>query len=59
MDIKPFKDLDVTTMTLVARFDGEINLNPIFCLLPITKIDLPEKKRNTKKMKITKYMQNQ
>jgi len=52
MDIKPFKDLDVTTMTLVARFDGEINLNPIFCLLPITKIDLPEKKRNTKKMKI-------
>lgn len=52
MDIKPFKDLDVTTMTLVAEFSGKIQLHPIFCLLPITKIELPEKKRNTKKMKI-------
>lgn len=52
MDIKPFKDLNVTTMTLIARFDGKIHLSPIFCLLPITRIELPEKKRNTKKIKI-------
>jgi len=52
MDIKPFKDLKVTTMTLVSGFSGTINLHPIFCLLPITKIDIPEKKRNAKKMKI-------
>lgn len=52
MEIKPFKDLKVTTMTLIARFSGKLQINPIFCLLPITKIDLPEKKRNTKKIKI-------
>lgn len=52
MEIKSFKELKVTTMTLIAHFSGELQINPIFCLLPITKIDLPEKKRNTKKIKI-------
>jgi hypothetical protein len=52
MEIKPFKDLKITTMTLIAKFEGKININPVFCLLPITKIELPPKKRNIKKLKI-------
>nr|QBK92028.1 MAG: transcription factor TFIID [Pithovirus LCPAC304] len=52
MEIKPFKGLNVTTMTLIARFGGKIYLDPIFCLLPITWIEMPVKKRQTKKVKI-------
>jgi len=52
MEIKSFKDLTVTTMTLIVQFSGKLQINPIFCLLPITRIEIPEKKRSTKKVKI-------
>lgn len=47
-----FEDLNVSTMVLVARYEGSINPESIFCLLPVTYIDLPQRKRKTKKIKI-------
>jgi hypothetical protein len=52
MEIASFKDLRVTTMTLIAPFKGKICIDSTFALLPVTKIDLPRKKRSTKKIKI-------
>jgi hypothetical protein len=52
MEIPFFKDLRVTTMTLIAPFEGKICIDSTFALLPVTKVDLPRKKRSTKKIKI-------
>jgi hypothetical protein len=48
----PFEDLPITTMTLVIELNGLINVDAIFCLLPVTKLDLPPPKRRTQKFKI-------
>lgn len=47
-----FKYLKVTTMTVVMPMDGEVDLDRIFPLLEITRIDLPVTKRQTQKFKI-------
>jgi len=49
---KEFKDLKITTMTLVISLNGSINLKETFSTLPITRIELPQRKRVLKKFKI-------
>jgi hypothetical protein len=52
MSFKDFSELNVSTMVLIARYEGCIELEPIFVLLPVTYIELPPRKRKTKKIKI-------
>ena len=55
MDIPDFNSFNVTTMTLVSTLSGEINLDPIFIMMPIKEMNLPVKKRQVKKFKIPHY----
>lgn len=48
----PFKELPITTMTLVIGLDGLVNVDAIFSLLPITRLNLTPPKRRTQKFKI-------
>src|SRR3990167_191914 len=50
--ITPFEDLRVTTTVLIFYLEGNINLNTVFFLLPTTKIELPQQRRQTKKFKL-------
>lgn len=43
-----FKDLKITTMTIIAEINGDIGIRPTFHLLPVTKISLKHH-RKTKK----------
>jgi hypothetical protein len=52
MEIRPFEELRVTTMTLVMSLEGTVDLRPCFLLLPITLVDLPPQKRKTKKCRL-------
>lgn len=47
-----FKYIPVTTMTLVVTLSSVIERVVAFCLLPITRIDLPKQKRRSKKYKL-------
>lgn len=52
MSVIDFEYLRVTTMTVVMPMRGVINLDMIFPLLEITRLDLPIPKRQTQKYKI-------
>lgn len=52
MSIISFENLKVTTMTLVIPLVGSINLNSAFGLFKITRVNLPQPKRQTQKYKI-------
>lgn len=48
----PFEELRITTMTLVMRLQGTVDLGNVFFLLPITRVPLKPPKRKTQKCKI-------
>jgi len=52
MTIVDFENVKVTTMTVIINIDGEININNIFPLLPITKLNLTNVSKSSKKFKI-------
>lgn len=52
MSIVDFDCLKVTTMTVIARMKGRVNIEQVFPLLDITRLDLPPTIRQTKKFKI-------
>lgn len=52
MTITDFDKIKVTTMTAVAILNGEIAIEPVFSLLPITKINLKKVSKSSKKIKI-------
>ena len=52
MSIVNFNNVKITTMTAIAILDGEAIIDAIFPLLPITKIELAESSRSSKKLKI-------
>lgn len=52
MSMIDFEHLKVTTMTVVMPLKGEVNLDNVFPLLEITRLDLPPQKRQTQKYKI-------
>ncbi len=52
MSVIDFDHLNVTTMTVIVPFSGEVELDLVFPLLEITRIDLPPTKRQTQKFKI-------
>lgn len=50
--IVDFENVKITTMTVVVNIEGEININNIFLLLPITKLNLTNVSKTGKKFKI-------
>lgn len=52
MSVISFENLKVTTMTLVIPLVGTVNLDAAFDLLKITRIHLPQPKRQSQKFKI-------
>jgi len=48
MEIIPFEKLNVTTMTLVIKLKGSINTDFAFQLLPISRIEINQKRETTK-----------
>lgn len=52
MSVISFENLKVTTMTLVIPLIGTVNLDAAFDLLKITRIHLPQPKRQSQKFKI-------
>lgn len=50
--VQKFESLKVTTMTLIFELHGEVNLPLIFTVLPITRLELSEPKRQTKNFKL-------
>lgn len=52
MSVIGFQHLKITTMTLVLPLHGNVNLDAAFELLKITRIQLPQPKRQTQKYKI-------
>lgn len=48
MEISKYEDLKVTTMTLVASLNGTINKDLAYLLLPVTRIELNNKKEANK-----------
>lgn len=52
MSYVDFKYIPVTTITLVVTLNAEINRILAFSILPITRINLPEQKRRSKKYKL-------
>lgn len=48
MDIKPFEELKVTTMTLVMALSGNVVIDASFMLLPITRIVLDQTRKTSK-----------
>lgn len=51
MDDIDYKKLNITTMTIVMKLQGTININSTFHLLPITRVDI-KPKPNTMKFKL-------
>ena len=47
-----FNELKPTTMTTVITLNGNVNLKETFTFLPITKVELPNRKKPLKKFKI-------
>ncbi len=52
MTIVNFNNLKVTTMTIVVILKGETNIQNVFPLLPITKLEISQKLKKKKKIKI-------
>jgi len=52
MSIVDFENIKVTTITVVIDIEGSANIDAVFPLLPITRIDLPNTVITTKKFKI-------
>ena len=52
MTIVDFENVKITTMTVIANIEGEIIIDNIFPLLPITKLDLTNVSTSSKKFKI-------
>jgi len=52
MSIVPYENLKPTTITAVAELKGTVALDWAFPLLPITRIELPEQKRQKQKIKL-------
>ena len=52
MSIVDFDCLKVTTMTVIVRMVGRVNIEQVFPLLDITRLNLPPTARPTKKYKI-------
>lgn len=52
MSVVDFELLKPTTMTLVAHLTGRVNLDWAFSLLPVTRVQLPEQKRQKQKIKL-------
>lgn len=52
MSVLSFESHPVTTMTLVIPLVGTVNLDAAFGLLPITRLNLPQPKRQPQKYKI-------
>jgi hypothetical protein len=52
MSYLEFKDIPITTMTLVVTLNTEISRILAFNILPITRIPLPDQKRRSKKYKL-------
>lgn len=48
MEIIPFEDLNVTTMTLVIKLEGSVNTDSAFLLLPIHRIEIFHTRESTK-----------
>jgi hypothetical protein len=48
MDIVPFEQLRVTTMTLVIALNSQANTEAAFLLLPITRINITQSRESTK-----------
>jgi len=55
MSVVQFEYLKVTTMTVVMPLKGMVNLDMVYPLLKITRLDLPVPKRQTQKYKIPYY----
>lgn len=47
-----FSDLNITTMTVVLQLSQHVNLDTVFPLFEITRVDLPPSKRKVKKSKL-------
>lgn len=47
-EIKPFEELNVTTMTLVMALEGGVNTELAFHLLPITRISIQQTRESSK-----------
>ena len=52
MSVIAFENLKVTTMTLVIPLIGSVDLNSAFGLFKVTRVNLPQPKRQTQKYKI-------
>ena len=52
MSVVDFDEHKVTTMTIIMPLQGEVNLDKVFPLLEITRIELKQNRRQTKKYKI-------
>lgn len=48
MNITPFENLNITTMTLVMSLTGDINIEKAFHLLPITRINIQQTRESAK-----------
>lgn len=52
MSIINFENIKITTMTVVVKINGNIYIENVFPLLPISKLDIPNNYKNNKKFKI-------
>ena len=52
MSYQPFKDCRLTTMTLVFVLDGSVSLDEAFALLPVTRLNIAQPKRQKKKVEL-------
>lgn len=52
MSMDKFENLKITTMTVIVKLKGSVFIDNVFPLLNITRLDLPERKRRTKKYKL-------
>lgn len=48
MDIVPFEELRITTMTLIIKLSSVVNTEASFLLLPITRIDIGQTRESSK-----------
>lgn len=52
MSYQPFKDCRLTTMTLVVLLEGSVSLDEAFALLPVTRLNIVQPKRQKKKVEL-------
>src|SRR5579884_50593 len=50
--VTKFENLKITTMVCVFHLNGTLDIKTLFYFLPVTRIDLPQRVRQTKKYKI-------